>query len=141
MTLDDLSVREGILTKVYPTQLVSAGSGLISPQQVYVTPIDIQTPTSLIRPQIIELVPENKVETNAQNLNRILMRGNIGKRVVLETRHIHFTAEEEYLEQAFYIWKKQRGFERFYFKDRCVAQASIFKVKGEYLPEDSLLRL
>ena len=138
---DQTSVREGILTEIYPRQLVSDGNGLISPDQVYVTLIAIQTPVSLIVPAIVELIPESGMEANAQSLSNILLRGSIGKKVFLETTRMHVEEKIEYVERALYVTRRQRGLERPYNRDRCVVKASVFKLKNGYLSLDSLLRM
>ena len=126
MVLDEVvSVREGVLENVCSLNVVSChdDNGLISPEEIYVTLVVIRTPRLTSHVPVIGIIPPNYC----------------GRRILLESRRVSFDKQKETYEQKLFVAQLSAG--GVYRAEKLIAESSVFKVKNEYLPLDSLLRM
>ena len=126
MAFDEaVSVREGVLENVCSLKVVSRhdDNGLISPEEIYVTLVAIRTPRLTSHVPVIGIIPPNYC----------------GRRILLESRRVSFDKQKETYEQKLFVAQLSAG--GVYRAEKLIAESSVFKVKNEYLPLDSLLRM
>ena len=124
--LDEVvSVREGVLENVCSLNVVSChdDNGLISPEEIYVTLVAIRTPRLTSHVPVIGIILPNYC----------------GRRILLESRRVSFDKQKETYEQKLFV--AQLSADGVYRAEELITESSVFKVKNEYLPLDSLLRM
>ena len=126
MAFDEaVSVREGVLENVCSLKVVSRhdDTGLISPEEIYLTLVAIRTPRLTSHVPVIGIIPPNYC----------------GRRIILESRQVSFDERKETYEQKLFV--AQFSASGVYRAEELITKSSVFKVKNEYLALDSLLRM